>query len=317
MKWAGKTAWALLFAFLIWCVVAFRADVAQLSLPSLRQFWDLLLLVAGLSLLNYLLRALRWWHYLDALGARLPPGFAGLTYIAGFAFTLSPGKAGEMIRARYYQRAGMALSSTAAAFLVERFLDLLALVALVILAVAAATPYDGVLKAVVVVLLAFLGLLVTLPWQRLADALQRARWLPDWAEAPVQGGIRTLLAARSLLRPRLLLAGLGLGLAAWGAEAVGLMVLGHIVPGAPLDWAAATSIYGIAIIVGAVSFLPGGLGSTEAVMAALLVTHGLTLPDALVLTLLCRLLTLWLAVGLGWLAVLALRHHPLLKESAA
>lgn len=98
-----------------------------------------------------------------------------------------------------------------------------------------------------------------------------------------------------------------MGLVAWGAEAVGLKLVADVVAPIELSIPAAMGIYAIAIIVGALSFLPGGLGSTEAVMAALLFAHGYTMPQAILLTLVCRLLTLWLAVVIGWLCVWALR----------
>ena len=53
----------------------------------------------------------------------------------------------------------------------------------------------------------------------------------------------------------------------------------------------------------------GGLGSTEAVMTALLAAQGYPLSQAIVITLTCRLVTLWLAVALGWGAVLSLRQR--------
>jgi uncharacterized protein (TIRG00374 family) len=62
------------------------------------------------------------------------------------------------------------------------------------------------------------------------------------------------------------------------------------------------------VLVGALSLLPGGLGSTEAVMTALLATQGYALGDALLITILCRIVTLWLAVCIGWLAVFVLRQ---------
>jgi uncharacterized membrane protein YbhN (UPF0104 family) len=63
------------------------------------------------------------------------------------------------------------------------------------------------------------------------------------------------------------------------------------------------------VLIGGLSFLPGGLGSTEAVMTTLLGKMGYALGDALLITLSCRLVTLWLAVILGWLAVLILRQR--------
>jgi len=73
----------------------------------------------------------------------------------------------------------------------------------------------------------------------------------------------------------------------------------------------AVGIYAVAVLVGALSFLPGGLGSTEAVMTTLLVAHGTSFGDAVFVTLACRIVTLWLAVVLGWVAVLSLRQRAL------
>ena len=77
----------------------------------------------------------------------------------------------------------------------------------------------------------------------------------------------------------------------------------------PITTTVVFGVYAVAVLVGALSFLPGGLGSTEAVMTALLVTQGFTVGDALLVTILCRIVTLWLAVCIGWVAVFALRHR--------
>ena len=100
--------------------------------------------------------------------------------------------------------------------------------------------------------------------------------------------------------------GLALGVLAWLAEGVGfwwlLDALGH-----PLPFAAAVFVYAFAMLVGGLSFLPGGLGSSEAVMIGLLSLHGLPEAAAVTATLICRLATLWFAVGLG--ALFLARHR--------
>ena len=53
------------------------------------------------------------------------------------------------------------------------------------------------------------------------------------------------------------------------------------------------------MLVGGLSFLPGGLGSSEAVMITLLAVNGLPHSAAITATLICRLATLWFAVALG------------------
>ena len=66
-----------------------------------------------------------------------------------------------------------------------------------------------------------------------------------------------------------------------------------------LPWLTAIGFYAVAMVAGAASALPAGLGGTEAVLAGLLVLHSATSGQALVITVLARLLTLWLAVTIG------------------
>src|SRR3954447_10071384 len=58
----------------------------------------LIALMLGLSLLNYLLRAWRWQIFGNGLGIRLPWGRNLIYFVAGFALTATPGKAGEGLR---------------------------------------------------------------------------------------------------------------------------------------------------------------------------------------------------------------------------
>ena len=57
------------------------------------------------------------------------------------------------------------------------------------------------------------------------------------------------------------------------------------------------------MLVGAISVLPGGLGSTEATMVGLLASQGVPFEIAIVATGVVRVTTLWFAVALGLLAL--------------
>ena len=105
-----------------------------------------------------------------------------------------------------------------------------------------------------------------------------------------------------LARPDIFGLGLVLGFAGWAAEAVSLYVLVHAL-GAHVGPMTCVFIFAFAMIVGAISVLPGGLGSTEATMAGLLVLQGMKLQDAIVATAVVRVTTLWFAVGLGMLSL--------------
>lgn len=304
----------IVLAFATWCAIALRGDLAQISLAPVLRSWDLVGLATVLSLSNYALRIFRWRSYLARLGHALPLRFAALTFTAGFAYTLSPGKVGELMRARYYLRLGVPLATVTAAFFTERLMDLITMIVLAALLFAGSERYQGAIVAAagaVALVLAFLRLV---PWASVAAALRSRARIPAVLRAPLLALTSALAATRPLLRPAPLALGFGIGLMAWGLEGMGFGVLSSMVPGIHLDATVAVGIYSIAVLVGGLSFLPGGLGSTEAVMTALLVSRGYPVPEALLITLVCRLVTLWLAVCLGWIAVLMLRQRTLATE---
>jgi glycosyltransferase 2 family protein len=309
--WRRMLVYGVTLVFLIWCALAFRRDIAQIDLAPLKDGWSAVLFAGLLSLANYVLRVVRWQMYLRRLGHDLPWRFVTLTFMAGFAFTLSPGKLGEMVRARYYQPKGIPLSQVSGAFFVERLLDLLVMILLAVVVLADLQDYRSFLWVAVGLVVGLLAGIVLVPWGQVAVALQQRQMTgaPGTLLKAASGVARMFDSAQVFLSPGLLASGLLLGLVAWGAEAVGLKLVADVLMPDQLSYAGAMGCYAIAIVVGALSFLPGGLGSTEAVMAGLLVARGFAKPQAILLTLICRLLTLWLAVLIGWLSVWRLKHE--------
>lgn len=294
-KWAMVSLFGV---FAVWCLIAFKRDIAQIDVGPMAHAWPQVLAAGALSLLNYAFRVVRWRVYMKQLGRTLSWSFVALSFMSGFAFTLSPGKLGEMVRARYYLPKGLSMSSLTGAFFVERLLDLLAMIVLAAAVLAELQAYRYFFWVAVALVGGLLAMLALVPWSRVH--------LPARV-AVAQKVVTTLAHAQQFLSPGVLLVGLALGLGAWFFEALGLKILADILAKTPVPLFSAMGIYALAIIVGALSFLPGGLGSTEAVMTALLYSHGLTMPEALLTTLVCRLLTLWLAVLIGWLCVWRLR----------
>jgi glycosyltransferase 2 family protein len=265
--------------------------------------------VLALSLLNYGLRFERWRMILAQLGHRVPAVRHLLYYLSGFAFTVSPAKAGEAVRSLYLRDHGVSYAESVAALFAERSLDVLAMVVLATLVIVSRLSY---LPVVIAVLLAMAGCLLlvsrkSLP-QRLgvwAEGLQR-----PIAKRLARAALVLLESARALLRPRLLLLGAAIGIISWGGEGLGLYLLCRSlhVQVAPLT---AIGIYGLAVLAGGVAFfLPAGIGSMEAVMTALLTAQGASVGAALTITLLCRVATLWFAVVIGVVAAACVELQP-------
>ncbi len=255
------------------------------------------LAVLGLSLTNYALRFFRWQNYLARLGYRLPALRHFAYYIAGFAFTVSPAKAGEAVRSLYLRDHGVGYADSIAGLFVERLLDLIVIVVLASLIVTNRPAFRPLIAGVVAVVLAALIIVCqpVLPrW--LAQFAERRRGVVSSASRALAGLLRS---ARRLLHPVPLLGGFALGLLSWAAEGLGFDLVCRALD-VSMTPVVAVGIYAVSVLAGSAAFfLPAGIGGTEVVMTTLLVQQNAPLRIAIVATILCRLATLWFAVLLG------------------
>ncbi|NNC65825.1 MAG: flippase-like domain-containing protein [Gammaproteobacteria bacterium] len=266
--------------------------------------WEGWGIVLGLSLLNYGLRFVRWDLYLRQLGYRVPVWTNLRAYLAGFAFTTTPGKVGEAIRSVYLKPFGVNYTDSLAALFAERLADLLAMI------VVASMAMFAFANARWLVGLAVLTSLVLIP-------LLHSRALRSWIERRVataesvrirSGGTHLLTmleSSRALLRSGPLYSGFVLGLIAWAAEGYGLYIVLERI-GADVPALVASGIYGVSILAGVASFVPGGLGGTEVAMGSLLALSGVSAPLIVAAVLICRLATLWFAVLIGLVCLIDL-----------
>ncbi len=255
------------------------------------------LAILGLSLVNYGLRFWRWQRYLARLRYRVPHLSSLAYYIAGFAFTATPAKAGEAVRSLYLKRHGVGYVDSLAALFAERLVDIVAMVLLALSAALAFTEARWPVVALMAVVLALIPLVHSNAVHGFIDR-RRSRIRSDRLRALGEHFLGLLRSASVLLRSAPLYMGLALGLLAWGAEGIAFyVILVHLdVAVSPV---LAVGIYAVSILVGALSFIPGGLGSTEAVMGLLLMALGADLSTAVAATLICRVATLWFAIVIG------------------
>jgi uncharacterized protein (TIRG00374 family) len=300
-KWAGRKRTTLIVTALLvaltYVAIAVTTDATRLA-EALRQLgWLGCAAVLGLSGVNYLLRFFRWKTFLTKLGQNPPVWRHFLYYLAGFAFTISPAKAGEAVRSVYLRDHGVAFAESFAAFFVERLLDLFAIVILASLIVLDHPSYRLLIVASFLLVTFVIVCVCQSSLPRLIDRMAAGR---GGRIARLVTAFATLLrSSRLLLHPQPLVLGVIAGLIAWGAEGLGFGAICHGLQISGGVWSFC-GIYAVAVLAGSVAFfLPAGIGGTEIVMTTLLVERGASLKVAIIATLLCRLATLWFAVLLG------------------
>ena len=67
-----------------------------------------------------------------------------------------------------------------------------------------------------------------------------------------------------------------------------------------LDYLEVLAIYATSVLLGAISFIPGGIGITEGSITGLFTLNGIDVSTALILSIMIRIFTLWYSVGVGF-----------------
>jgi uncharacterized protein (TIRG00374 family) len=291
----------LIFGFLVFLGLGLIGDLRQVGDQFANFRWAYLPLILAGTLLNYILRFFKWHYFLGQIGVReLTLRESARLFVAGFPLAVTPGKAGEALKAVWLQdKTGTPTARGVTVVLAERISDGLAVLALSTLGVIAYPRYWpafavvlGILLAGIVIsqirplALALLGFAERIPLiQRLAPHMR------EFYE-----GVYVLF------RPRSTLTAITLGIAAWLGEglAMYLVLIGLGVPGGWETLSIAIFVLSFSTVIGAVSALPGGLGAFEASAAGML-TLLLEVPasTAAAATLLIRFATLWFGVALG------------------
>lgn len=254
-----------------------------------------------LSLVNYGVRFVRWQKFLALLGHRVYTPESLRIYIAGFGLTLLPGKAGEAIRSLFLKHHGVSYPESLAAFFSEHLSNLISMLLLVSIGLWVFPPAQPLVVILAALIVTGLVVLQQTKWLKVLRTLARNR-LTGRLGKLVDHGLEIVLHSGRCFRLPILMYGIALGGVAWGAEAGAFYYIMHVL-GSDLSLPTAIFIYAFSMLVGALSFLPGGLGGAEATMVTLLMLNNVAQPQAVAATVLIRLATLWFAVALGVFAL--------------
>lgn len=287
---------SLAIAAIIGIAFSLYANIGELKGTLERFSYEVLPAVLALSLVNYMVRFVRWQFYLKALKLDVPRGESFGVFMSSLAMSVTPGKMGELLKSYFLKELNsIPISKSAPIILAERITDLLALL---LIAMAGAYSIGHDKKFIIVFGLAFILAIAVIANRALSMRIirfgRKFRLTSGW-----MGAIETAYeSSHTLLTGRVLGGSLILGLVAWFSECIGfLFVLDGV--DVHLKILSASFIYAFSTVVGAISFLPGGLGATDTSLAGLLIFAKIPKDAAVAATFIVRGATLWFAVIIG------------------
>lgn len=296
----------VLVGIVIMIVLSLVSDVGEVGTAFGDFRWVEVPAILGLTVLNYVLRWLKWDYYLRRLklGDGVSYGDSGLLFTSGMVMAVTPGKVGEVFKSYLLKRInGTPVSVSAPIVLVERLTDGFGMLLLMGLGLTLYPPARSGFVALVVLSVVGVAVLQHRPlFERLLGWVEG---LPLGAR--VAPKMRDVYATtQQLLGWRVLLISTVLSFVSWGFECVAFyyVLRGLDVPGTLLLLLQATFIFAASTLFGLVSFLPGGLGTSEVTSVGLLMALvGTSAGVATASTIVIRFCTLWFGVTLGAIAL--------------
>jgi len=251
-----------------------------------------------LSLLNYVIRFIKWHYYLKILHINIEFKDSLIIFFAGLTMTISPAKFGEVLKSLLLKlKYNYSISKSVPVVLAERITDFLALVLLCLIGVLYKS-HNLVfpISAGIILLL----VIVALSFKKPVDIF--CSFIPERFRNFAVKIKNAHKSMRELIRPAPLFITVIISVFSWFCECIAFFL---IIQGMGVEFALikATFIYSVATILGAISMIPGGLVAVEGSLAGFLIYYGLSKPVSASITFIIRLATLWFGV-VFWLIFL-------------
>ena len=303
--------WALVFGVVLYAGGSMWADSDKVGDEFGKLNWVLYGGALLLTLCNYALRSAKWHYLIRLLGVDIKARDNIRIFTAGLSMTISPGKAGEMLKPYLVsEKTGAPMTQTVPALVAERLTDIIAIVMLMALAL----PSMGLGAQAHTNALIWICLAIVLGLSILASE-RLSLWIIS-VISKLPGGkkfshkIEMLYrSTRICLSLAPLLITIAVSFVAWGLECIGFVMIFDAMGLAGVSLGQATFIYTAGTVVGGlVAIVPGGVGAAEGSMIGLILKLPMAISQAqaLTATMLIRIATLWMGVLIGAAALLGL-----------
>ena len=242
------------------------------------------------------------WHFLlKNCEIDIPLTRSITVFLSGLAFDITPGKLGALMKSQILKTSfNIPRTKTAPIVLVEKVYDLIgAILASIIGIIILGMDVYLIIIAILVLAMVFFFLYYRPASELFFKHVTKTKFFSKYVEnisefdKTVQKSTNVKVATICIL----------LAVTYWFivSTAVYYTLIGFDIN--ILDYLKVLSIYAISILLGAISFIPGGVGITEGALAGLFTLEGIDVSTALILSVIIRIFVLWYSVSIGFISL--------------
>lgn len=294
-----KTIYVIFAIVCVYIGFVLYSDITKISEHFSKINFILLLIVLPIEICSFFIRSIRQKFLLDEIGVSIPLITNFKIYVAGLSMIVTPGSSGSIIKSHFLKTSfNYSKSKTAPLVFIERFHDFLAVTTIIFISLF----FSYIWQSLVLVIVASIFLVIiyliarkNFLLEKFLSKIKKIKFLSKYIPTSEFTESLVLLTSwKSILK-------------SWPIGIISLLVeifsFYYVFKAFEinLNFIEAGQVVYTSILVGALSFLPGGIGFTEGSLIALLVDQGYELSIVTAVVLMLRIVTIWFATGLGFI----------------
>ncbi len=295
---AGRIPLWLPIIVLILIFVAFiiSSDITKIYDSIMKMEFSYLLIAITLWISGSLIRTVRWHFFLNEFDNRIPFKKNFKYYLAGYAFVMSPGRIGEIVRSPYIKRDyGISISKTSSIVLLERFYDLLALTLILSIGLILVEFTKTILLVpIIIIIFTILVFKNKNKMLKVLNLLSKIKLIKK-----LDSNVNEVYdSVQKLMKKKFFLLGVGTSI---GTHLLHTLAVYFVISGlgAVLSFEKIMVIFPASTFIAAISFIPGGIGVLEGGLIGFLTLYGVQYEIAIATTIMIRIIGIGTMTAIG------------------
>ena len=301
MKFDNRIIWVVIASVGLYGVFLFFSDFNIISKQISNFKYELLPLILLLVSISWIPLLVRWQILLKKNNINIPTKKSFLLFLGGMSMTITPGHVGELIKSQLIKTIyNIPRTKTAPIIFVEKFYDLTGAIIASIIGIIILGMDTSLILISVSILIVIIFLIYYRPiFEFILKRVTKTKFFSKYSENLSD----SYEIVRNSTTPQISSISFGLSVLYWIiiSVAVHFILLSFGIES--ISILKTISIYSSSVIIGAISFIPGGLGITEGSLIGLFSLEGIDISLALVLSVMIRILTMWYSVSIGFICL--------------
>ncbi len=294
----NKTIYIIFGIICIYIVFLLYSDITKISEHFLKINLAFLLIVLPIEVFSFFIRSFRQKILLDEIGIKISLLTNFKIYVAGLSMTVTPGGSGNIIKSHFLKKSfNYSNSKTLPLVFVERFHDFLAVTTIISITLFFSYIWQSfALVSFASIFLIIIYLIIREKYflDLFLSKIKKIKFLSKFVPtSEFTESLILLTSWKTTLKSWLI------SIISWSIEIFSFYIVFKTF-GINLNFIEVGQVVYTSILVGALSFLPGGIGFTEGSLIALLIERGYELSIVTAVVLMLRLVTIWFATFFGF-----------------